>query len=140
MYEKILYPTDGSELSRLALPHVVAIARALGIPVAVLEAVEIVTEADAMTVPERREEAERCVTDITASLEAQGVTVAGARVVEGDAGRSILNAVAEEGADLVIMATRGNSGLRRLALGSVAEHVMTRAPCAVLLVRPPHHD
>ncbi|MEZ4552569.1 MAG: universal stress protein [Dehalococcoidia bacterium] len=140
MYQKILYPTDGSELSRLALPHVVAIAYALGIPVVVLQAVEIVTEADAMTVPERREEAEQCVTDIAASLEGQGVTVASTRVIEGDAGRSIVSAVTEEGADLIVMATRGNSGLRRLALGSVAEHVMTRAPCAVLLVSPPHHD
>jgi nucleotide-binding universal stress UspA family protein len=36
---------------------------------------------------------------------------------------------------LVVVGTRGRTGLARLALGSVAEEVVSRAPCSVLVVR-----
>jgi nucleotide-binding universal stress UspA family protein len=38
--------------------------------------------------------------------------------------------------DLIVMATRGNTGLKHLALGSTAERVIRYAPCPVLIVRP----
>ncbi len=140
MYRKILYPVDGSELSTAALPHVVALAEATGAPVVVVQAVEIVTEADAMTVPERRTEAEASTGRTARALEAAGVAVEATHVIEGDAGRSIVTAADEEAADIIVMATQGRSGLRRLALGSVAEYVMVHAGRPVLLVRPPHED
>ncbi len=43
----------------------------------------------------------------------------------------------EEGADLIVMTTHGRSGLSRLLMGSVAEHVLRHAPCPVLTVRTP---
>ena len=39
-------------------------------------------------------------------------------------------------ANMIVMATHGWKGLRRLLLGSVAESVMREAPCPVLTVRP----
>lgn len=140
MYRKLLYPVDGSELARAALPHVSEFARTAGATVLVVQAVEIVTEADAMTVPERRIEAEAAAREVVAALEADGVTVAPARVIEGDAGRSIVETVMNEGIDVVIMATHGRSGFRRLALGSVADYVVRNAPCPVLLIRPPREQ
>ena len=41
-------------------------------------------------------------------------------------------------ADLIVMATHGYSGLRRWALGSVADKLIRGGPGAVLLVRPFH--
>jgi nucleotide-binding universal stress UspA family protein len=41
----------------------------------------------------------------------------------------------EIGADVIVLATRGHSGLKRLALGSTAERVVRFAPCPVLVVR-----
>jgi nucleotide-binding universal stress UspA family protein len=38
--------------------------------------------------------------------------------------------------DLIIIATRGNTGLRHLALGSTAERVVRYSPCPVLVLRP----
>ena len=38
--------------------------------------------------------------------------------------------------DLIVMATHGRKGVRRLVLGSVAERVIREAPCAVLTVKP----
>ena len=36
---------------------------------------------------------------------------------------------------LLVLGTRGNTGLRRLLLGSVARNVLLHAPCSVLIVR-----
>lgn len=138
MYRTILYPVDGSELAKIALPHVVAIATTTGATVLVVQALEIVTEADAMTVPERRAEADASVEDAASALRAAGVTVDGTRVIEGDAGRSIIDAADDAGADLIVMATHGRSGIVRMALGSVADYVVRHAHRPVLLVRPPH--
>ncbi len=47
-----------------------------------------------------------------------------------------IGAVAEEiGADLIVMGSRGLTGLKHLLLGSVAQHTIATAPCPVLVVR-----
>lgn len=50
--------------------------------------------------------------------------------------KSILTTAREVGADLIVIATHGRSGLPRLLLGSVAEAVVRNATCPVLTVRP----
>jgi nucleotide-binding universal stress UspA family protein len=54
----------------------------------------------------------------------------------GGAWQEIVGAATEEHADLIVMGTHGRTGLDRLLLGSVAEHVVRRAPCPVLTVPP----
>ena len=58
----------------------------------------------------------------------------------GDVAGSILWAAEDLGADLVAMATHGRGPLARLALGSIAQQVVHRATCPVLVVPPgaPH--
>jgi nucleotide-binding universal stress UspA family protein len=58
-------------------------------------------------------------------------------VRDGPAARIIVALAEERGASLVVVATRGRTGLAHLALGSVAERVVGTAPCSVLAVR---HD
>ena len=48
----------------------------------------------------------------------------------------IVNFVKDENADLIVMGTHGRTGVKRLLLGSVAEAIMRRAPCPVLVMRP----
>ena len=55
-------------------------------------------------------------------------------VREGKPASAILEAVAEIGPDLVVMGTHGRSRLDHLLIGSVAERVVRKAPCNVLLV------
>ena len=41
-------------------------------------------------------------------------------------------------ADLIVIGSRGRSGLKHLLLGSIAERVVQKAPCPVLTVKSPH--
>ncbi len=60
---------------------------------------------------------------------------ADAGVREGDAATEILAAAAEFDADLIVMGTRGKTGLTQLILGSVARNVVSHATCSVMVVR-----
>ncbi|MFQ5557148.1 MAG: universal stress protein [Acidimicrobiales bacterium] len=55
-----------------------------------------------------------------------------------DPARAIVDFAQVHEAGLIVAATHGRTGLRRLAAGSVAMSIVHRAPCPVLLVRPPH--
>jgi nucleotide-binding universal stress UspA family protein len=55
--------------------------------------------------------------------------------VEGDAASAILEAARTLPAELLVLATRGRTGIARMVLGSVAEKVIAAAPCSVLAVR-----
>jgi nucleotide-binding universal stress UspA family protein len=57
-----------------------------------------------------------------------------AEPLEGDPADQILAAARDGAVDLVVMGTRGRTGLARLLLGSVARNVVTHAPCSVLVV------
>jgi universal stress protein A len=52
----------------------------------------------------------------------------------GEPASAILRLAAEKGCDLIVMGTHGRTGIFRLLLGSVAEHVLRKAPCPVLTV------
>ncbi len=49
---------------------------------------------------------------------------------------AILETAGREGVDLVVVGSRGLSGLARVLLGSVSEYVATRGHCSVLVARP----
>lgn len=55
-------------------------------------------------------------------------------VLYGDPGRAICEYAEERGADVIVVGTRGQGGLRRAVLGSVSDHVVRNAPCPVLTV------
>ncbi|MCS6975828.1 MAG: universal stress protein [Gemmatales bacterium] len=57
------------------------------------------------------------------------------RVDYGNAAEEILEHADQCHADLIVMGTHGRTGLGRLLMGSVAEHVLRRAKCPVLLVK-----
>lgn len=59
------------------------------------------------------------------------------RLLYGDPISVILGMAQEIGADLIVMGTHGRTGVRRLLMGSVAEAVVRKAPCPVLIVRTP---
>jgi nucleotide-binding universal stress UspA family protein len=59
------------------------------------------------------------------------------QVIEvGDAASTICNTAGRLGVDMIVVGSHGRTGLSRLFLGSVSEHVVRHAPCPVLVVRP----
>jgi nucleotide-binding universal stress UspA family protein len=60
-----------------------------------------------------------------------------AKVVTGDARFALVDAARSENADLLVVGSHGRTGLTKLMLGSVASHVVTHAPCSVLVVKTP---
>ena len=57
------------------------------------------------------------------------------RVAEGHSVRVLLDAAA--GAELLVVGSRGHGGFTGMLLGSVSEHVVAHAPCAVVVVKSP---
>jgi nucleotide-binding universal stress UspA family protein len=160
MYKKILLPLDGSELSHQAIPHAIAVATGIDAEVALIQVIDSVVQIISETTPAtiepipsgeltveiaesavaaQREAAQANLDAATAQIVAGGIEAARitTEVVEGNASQSIENAVERLSSDLVIIATHGRSGIKRLLLGSVADHVARNTPtAAVLLIRP----
>jgi nucleotide-binding universal stress UspA family protein len=95
--------------------------------VATDEMVEVVQE-------QRRREAGALLQKARAQLEAAGRRVTTV-VMEGDPATAILDLAGEHEADLIIAGARGDSLVRRLALGSVADRLLKTARCSVLVAR-----
>lgn len=62
------------------------------------------------------------------------------KLVPGDPADEIVHMVDVEGIDMIVMATAGVSGWRRLLFGSVAEKVVRSAECPVLTIRKPKDE
>ena len=58
-----------------------------------------------------------------------------AAVHMGEPADEIIDFANQDGTDLIVMATHGRSGFQHMLLGSVAERVVRKAPCPVLVVR-----
>jgi len=58
-----------------------------------------------------------------------------AHVVQGDPREALIDIAKRENADLIVLGSHGRTGLAKLLVGSVASHVVTHAPCSVLVVR-----
>lgn len=152
-YRKILVTLDGSKLSELAIQHVIKMAEP-GAQIHLLSIMaedrvsEIAALASAMaqpvaptseywppihpTDPQAIHTREDYLRQVGEWLEQVGMQVS-IEVRPGSVIETIVE-VARDGFDAVVMATHGRTGLSRVALGSVAEGVLHRAPCPVLII------
>jgi len=145
MYENILIPVDGSEVSNHAAEEGFKLALKLGSKISLVYVVDysLLNIPDAETaitnieVLRRNftEHGEKLLSMLEKSAKDKGLEVKKA-IREGDVHDEIITAAEEAKAGLIIMGTHGRRGLNRLLLGSVAESVARRAHCAVLLIRP----
>lgn len=119
---KVLVTSDGSELAMRAvaftarhLSHLEAEVRVL-----VVEAPEVLHPM-------------RALEQASGYLAARGFLTVG-QMRYGQPGQEILQAIEEERPDLLVMGSRGLSGMSRIFLGSVSEEVISKAHCSVLVV------
>ena len=82
---------------------------------------------------EAREELERTAAALTTARVEKRIEV-------GDVARTICRVAEELDVDVIVVGSHGRTGLERLFLGSVSEHVVRHAPCPVLVVREAHHQ
>ena len=76
------------------------------------------------------------VEETAKELQARGVEAVGIAIEQSPA-TAIVDEAKENSVDLIIMGTRGLTGIKHVALGSVAERVVRTAPCAVLTIGAP---
>jgi len=82
---------------------------------------------------EHRAAAQRMLTETAERL---GHPDAELMVLEGAAGPAICDLAESLPASVVVIGTRGHGGIRRAVMGSVSDHVVRNAPCAVLTRNP----
>lgn len=140
--KRILVPLDGSTYARQALPLAYDLADRTGAEVRLLEVLNPLLDAEVgwETLPRdfdarRLEDAESELQALAGEGRAQGLRVTPIATF-GYPAEEIINEAATHNVDLVIMATHGRSGLRRMVLGSVADKVLHAGNAPLLLVRP----
>jgi nucleotide-binding universal stress UspA family protein len=132
----ILYPTDFSDESAAAFGVACSLATKHGAEVVVLHVAPPTTFGEFANQAQMVEEEEQLMEESLRPIQSPepGVRVRH-QLERGDAAELIVSVAQDLGCDLIVMGTHGRSGLSRLFMGSVAEHVLRTAPCPVLTVR-----
>jgi nucleotide-binding universal stress UspA family protein len=145
---KILLATDGSIFSEAAIRAVASQLRTQDTEVLVLRVVEplVYSTPPQMAAGYAPEMAARLKDDLKQARDsvaraAEILRNAGfevdSRVGENEIRTGILDSAADWHADLIVLGSHGEKGLRKFLLGSVAEFVARHARCSVLIVRSP---
>ena len=144
---EMLVPLDGSPLAETVLEPAAALARLWDGEVSLVQVVRpIVLDSDPVlpfpigysdqATTMRRESAQDYIRDVAERLRESGVKASGVAVIGAGIADTLLNLARPERVGLVAVATHGRGGLRRLALGSVADKLVRAAEVPVLVVRP----
>ena len=140
---KILVGIDDSQFSEDVARAIVTQFRTENTEVRVLHVLQPIAPAPPQMAPGyapeleiQQKPARELVERIAKQLRTAGFKVNTA-VEVGDIRETIIDSAAEWQADLVVVGSRGQGGIRRLLLGSVAEFVARHAKCSVELVRKP---
>lgn len=143
-FKKILCATDFSDFSNHTVNYGVALAKEFGSKLIICHVIDLSSVAiygefqldpigqQNRIIDDAKDQLEKLTGDQPVDWEPM-ITV-------GKPADEILRAVEEEKIDLVISATRGRSGLKRLILGSVTERLMLTLPCPLLVLRSPGHE
>ncbi|SDG69826.1 universal stress protein [Pelagibacterium luteolum] len=144
MYSHILIATDGSDLSRKGLDHGLKLAKQLGARVTIITvtdmwAASVLAEAGPATiadyeasqqvmVKEVLEEAARFATE-------SGVAYETRHIPNRYPADAIVETAQKAACDLIVMASHGRRGFRKMLLGSQTNEVLTTSTMPVLVVK-----
>lgn len=146
---KIVVPIDGSKNSMDAAEYAVKMAEKYGSEVAVVHVVNLDQNLQLLgiyrlsypdpikkKIEEARAEAQKWFTEIIRTAEQRRVPIK-TDVIDSPMSvvAALVNYTDEKKADLIIIGTRGRSGIGKMLLGSVASGVVTYATCPVVVVK-----
>jgi nucleotide-binding universal stress UspA family protein len=147
MYKRILVTTDGSALSKKAVAAALELARATGAelvalhvvpryPTAYFEGGTSMAPADIARVERQWADKGQAIVDaVKAAAEAAGVKARAAIARSDLVAESVIAAARKHRCDLIVMASHGRKGIKRLLLGSETQHVLTHSSVPVLVLR-----
>jgi nucleotide-binding universal stress UspA family protein len=130
MFTKLLVPLDGSPLAAAALPTARTLATSLNASILLVRAIPL-SEGSAGVKP-----AHEYLAGVADELRQDGSFTVSTCLEPGSPADAIVEAATREGADLVVMATHGRSGIERALVGSVAERLLARSPIPLVVLRP----
>lgn len=140
-FKHILLATDFSKASQRALEIAVVLAQRHGAELLAVHAIASPSKGAVPLDPLPREldrpllEAEEQMAKLAANMQRSGISYR-TQIAHGSVWDALSAAMLREETDLLLLGTHGRGGLRKLALGSVAEEVLRMAECPVLTVGP----
>lgn len=146
-YRRIMVPIDGSARADSVLPIALRIARTHAaelVLVHIVPRLEVVGASRAPQVEQLRAQidthnkrnASQHLAELRRRSLEDGVAVRTITRGPGDPRSMLRDLAIEEKADLIVMASHGNTGLEDVSVGSVAEYLADHAPAPLLIVRP----
>jgi nucleotide-binding universal stress UspA family protein len=147
MYKRILVATDGSPLSEKAVQSGLSLAALTGASVVALKVVPRyprsyfegglpVDASDIRRIEKQWGDAAQAMVDaVKAQGETQGVTVKAVIAKSDLVAEAVIAAAKKHKCDLIVMASHGRKGIKRLLLGSETQHVLTHSHIPVLVLR-----
>jgi nucleotide-binding universal stress UspA family protein len=147
MYKKILVATDGSTLSKKAVTHSISLAQLSGAELVALKVVPrypqsyfeggmVLPASDVGRIEKQWMEHSQTIVDAVAkSGTAKGVTVKAITSKSDLVSDAIIAAAKKHKCDLIVMASHGRNGVKRLLLGSETQLVLTHSTVPVLVLR-----
>ncbi|MEZ6097559.1 MAG: universal stress protein [Pirellulaceae bacterium] len=142
--KRVMLPTDFSSATQAAISYASAMVEAFDAELHVMHVLEVHASTTpvfgggltlAQFVKESRDAAVRHLDKTIDPQWASRYSVVRA-VREGNPYAEIVDYARENAIDLIVMTTFGRSGLAHMLIGSVAERVVRKAPCPVLVVHP----
>jgi len=140
-FTKILVSIDGSEPSTNAADYAISVANIYHSELIVLHVIPSDVSLFGPSPPphldELKKEAQQYLDKIvqTARMNNNSIQVESKIIASPSVVGGIVNFAENEGIDLIIVGTKGRSGIKKLLLGSVASGVVTYAHCPVMVVK-----
>ena len=143
MFQRILVPLDGSKRAERALPIAARVAHTIGGSIVLVQVVNIpmgYNPAQTQSVAFKQEvlqitsEARKYLADVTSSDVLTGIPTE-IEVSYGAPAPTILNMISSQNVDFVIICSHGSTGMKRWALGSVAQKIARHCPVPILILR-----
>ncbi len=144
MFEHVLIPTDGSELSLQAVRKGLALAKAVGAKVTAMTVQPLLTDfiVEGVSITVSDMDRQQMHTEFGHRLDAarkeaavQGIALECVQVEAREPWRAINDVAERIGADLIVMASHGRRGVSALVLGSETQKLLTHSKVPVLVYR-----
>lgn len=139
MFTLVAWATDGSEHSDRALAYAIRLATESHAPLHAIHVVERLLMGRAAGQYVRVDEGEleaKIQSQLTQAGVSVPVTLHHSSNLDGPLSKLIARIAADAGADVLVVGTRGHGALAGTALGSVTQHLLHDAHCAVLSIGP----